>query len=329
LAGVLNALGSPPDFESSASLRFKHRKSEDADIYFVANPKAEPLATRAAFRVGDKAPELWWPDSGRIERPAVYEVADGVVRLPLSFGPTGSVFVVFRKKAAPAAEQIVSVRRNGGGAPTEGTDPLPFQLTRDATGNITARGGQAGEYQLKFASGRTLPLEIRPAESLDLTGPWDLRFDHDRGAPEKTIFDPLADWTKRPEDDIKYFSGKATYYKTFEVAAPSAADSVMILDLGEVHDLATVRLNGQELATLWLPPYHLDITTALKPGTNALEIDVVNPWNNRLVGDAALPVERRRTALTSPTVTKDTPLKPAGLLGPVMIHVIPPAILQQ
>jgi len=89
------------------------------------------------------------------------------------------------------------------------------------------------------------------------------------------------------------------------------------LDLGKVNDIATVRVNGQDLGTLWLPPYRLDITSAVKPGANTLEVEVVNTWNNRLVGDAALPLEQRRTLLTAPTVRKNSPLMPAGLIGPV------------
>ena len=88
-----------------------------------------------------------------------------------------------------------------------------------------------------------------------------------------------------------------------------------------MRDLATVRVNGQELATLWLAPWRVDITSAVKPGANTLEIVVVNPWNNRLVGDAALPAEQRRTFLAGPTVSKAAPLLPAGLLGPVTVRV--------
>ena len=94
----------------------------------------------------------------------------------------------------------------------------------------------------------------------------------------------------------------------------------MILDLGKVNDIAVVRVNGQELATLWQPPYRLDITAAVKPGANTLEVDVVNTWNNRLAGDAALPLAQRHTFVTMPTVSKDSPLMPAGLIGPVTIQ---------
>ncbi|MBI5396209.1 MAG: glycoside hydrolase family 2, partial [Verrucomicrobia bacterium] len=88
-----------PDFQSATKLRFTHRRSANADIYFVANPQAQEVATMAAFRVTGKAPELWCPVTGRITRPAVYDDADGTVRLPLQLGSHGSVFVVFREKA--------------------------------------------------------------------------------------------------------------------------------------------------------------------------------------------------------------------------------------
>ncbi len=329
LEAVFAELSLKPDFENSASLGFTHRHSADADIYFVANPQEKSLTTTAAFRVGNKAPELWWPDSGRIERPAVYDTADGVVRLPLTFGPAGSVFVVFRDKAAPPAKRIVSVMRNGQEilgttvkpVASDDTNGFSLQLTTNSDGRIIAQGGAVGDYELKFADGKTRPLKITAeASPIEISGPWEVSFAPGRGAPEKIQFDTLTDWTKRPEDGIKHFSGKATYHKTFEVAAPRQPGSAMMLDLGQVNDIAVVRVNGQELDTLWMPPYRLDITAAVKPGANTLEIDVVNTWNNHLVGDAALPLEQRLTSLTAATVTKDSPLTPAGLAGPVHLR---------
>jgi hypothetical protein len=493
MAEVLAALGWRPDFESSVKLRFTHRRSADTDIYFVANPKAESLTTTAAFRVGDKAPELWWPDSGRIERPAVYEAADGVVRLPLSFGPAGSVFVVFREKAAPPSERIVSVMCNGkeilgttvtplvtreadgdnpnsftfavwlkpaddttlvreatsgivgmaekrndvftaphgegfgggnnagcglavgsngvcvfehsggyfapplvhaalltnlthvavvyrdgqpslylngvlaktgmksnhivhsgvgrGGTPYRGKlgnieqfshalsdaeigqlvtsmrqpsdaagDP-PLQLTRHAEGQIQVHAWQAGDYELTYADGQRRPLKVTSVvEPVEITGPWEVSFTPGRGAPDKITFNQLTDWAKRPEDSIRHYSGKATYRRTFEAGAQRSPDSAMTLDLGQVNDIAVVRVNGKEMATLWQPPYRLDITAAVKPGENRLEVDIVNTWNNRLVGDATLATGQRRSSLTAPTVTKKTPLQPGGLLGPVVLR---------
>ncbi len=89
---------------------------------------------------------------------------------------------------------------------------------------------------------------------------------------------------------------------------------------GKVCDLATVRLNSHDLGTVWTAPWHVDISSAAKVGKNSLEITVINPWNNRLVGDAKLPIEQRRTSLSLQTVKADAPLQSAGLLGPVTVQ---------
>jgi hypothetical protein len=91
------------------------------------------------------------------------------------------------------------------------------------------------------------------------------------------------------------------------------------LNFGEVRDLATVRVNGKELRTLWAAPWRVEVTDNLKPGMNEVEVEVINVWNNRLVGDLALPEAQRSTFLTTPTVKRDAPLLPAGLLGPVQL----------
>ena len=330
LENIFNELGVKPDLETSAKLGFIHRHSDDADIYFVANPTTESVTTTIGFRVSDKAPELWWPDTGRIELPAVYAAADGGVRLPLSFGPAGSVMVVLRKKAAPKAEQIIGVTQNGqdvlstamaaASKRPAGADEFPLQLTRGTAGQITAQGGSAGVYELKFADGHTRTLKMPAAAgTTTITGPWEVGFAPGWGAPEKITFDQLTDWSKRPEAGIKNFSGKATYRKTFEVPTQNLSGSALILDLGNVNDIAVVRVNGRELATLWQPPYRVSITSGAQPGTNTLEVDVVNTWHNRLVGDAMLPANQRHTSLTAGSAAKGARLLPAGLLGPVRL----------
>ncbi|MBN1606956.1 MAG: hypothetical protein JW940_10010 [Polyangiaceae bacterium] len=341
LEQVLASLGSPADFESSAPLRFTHRRSGDAEIYFVANPKAEPVATTAAFRAGDKAPELWWPDSGRIERPAVYDSSGGVVRLPLSFGPHGSVFVVLRDRAAPAADRVVSVTHGGnevlgtrvtpllGGGRVVPPDDFTFAAAAPALQlrirdrALSALATRPGDYELLMADGerRTLHIPAVPAPQ-PLSGPWDVQFAAGLGAPERVTFAQLRDWTEHPDEGIRHFSGKATYRKSFSLSpSQAAASNIRIsLDLGEVRDLAAVRVNGTELGTLWMEPFQLDITGAVRSGENALEVEIVNVWNNRLVGDAALPPDERRTRLLVPTVRRDSPLQPAGLVGPVTVR---------
>jgi hypothetical protein len=82
-------------------------------------------------------------------------------------------------------------------------------------------------------------------------------------------------------------------------------------------------VNGVDLGTAWKKPFRIDITAALRPGRNAVEIDVANLWVNRLIGDAQ-PGAVRQTQTDGPTYTADARLRPSGLLGPVRIlHLTP------
>jgi len=159
---------------------------------------------------------------------------------------------------------------------------------------------------------------------MEVKSPWTVKFDPQWGGPESVEFSELVDWTKRPEEGIKYYSGKATYVKTFELngGAPRHAGSRMYLNLGELNNVAEVRLNGQELGVLWARPFRVEISGAVKSGKNELEIDVVNLWPNRLIGDAGLPVEKWFTKTNMRKYTKDSPLMPSGLLGPVVLESV-------
>ena len=92
----------------------------------------------------------------------------------------------------------------------------------------------------------------------------------------------------------------------------------MTLDLGQVGDLAEVRVNGRMVGTVWHAPYRLDISAATRPGTNRIEVRVANVWVNRLIGDAQ-PGAKPITWTAMPSYKPDAPLRPAGLIGPVTI----------
>lgn len=155
-----------------------------------------------------------------------------------------------------------------------------------------------------------------------LTGPWAVSFDPKWGGPEQVVFERLEDWTGRPEKGIRYYSGTATYRQIFDLPETAYDGAARIyLDLGKVHNLATVRLNGKELGVVWTAPWRVEITQVVKPSGNRLEIDVVNLWPNRVIGDAALPPGQRLTKTNVTTYKKDSPLLPSGLLGPVVLQV--------
>ncbi len=217
------------------------------------------------------------------------------------------------------------------------------ELWDPITGSIRSAGAyhQAGgctTVPLEFASHGSLFLVFRkpipadrsgtakgnfpllsPVQEID--GPWEVKLDPKWGGLASAAFAKLEDWAKRPEPEIKYYSGTATYREQFELKPGiTTSKARLFLDLGTVKNLAHVRLNGRDLGAVWTAPWRVEITDAVHPTGNKLQIDVVNLWPNRLVGDATLPAEMRYTK-TNVSFPKDQPLLPSGLLGPVTVQM--------
>ena len=173
-----------------------------------------------------------------------------------------------------------------------------------------------------------------------LNGAWTVAFDPKWGGPEKVVFDQLQDWTTRPEEGIKYYSGTAVYRQSFDLPGTDSSNKSrhLFLDLGEVNNIAQVKLNGKDLGVVWTAPWQVDITGIVQPEGNQLEITVINLWPNRLIGDEQLPddgikdrqwpewllqgkarTSGRFTFTTYKHYKKDSPLLPSGLIGPVSI----------
>jgi hypothetical protein len=154
-----------------------------------------------------------------------------------------------------------------------------------------------------------------------LDGPWEVAFDPSLGGPAKIQFDSLQDWSARSEAGIKYYSGIATYRHELNLPNDFSASGVnarLFLDLGVVHAMARVHLNGRDCGVVWTAPWRVDITAAARPGKNGLEIDVANLWTNRMIGDAISPSSAVSQTTYRPYRATDS-LVPSGLLGPVRI----------
>ena len=146
--------------------------------------------------------------------------------------------------------------------------------------------------------------------------PWTVQFQEKRGAPESATFVTLQSYTESADPGIKYFSGVATYQNSFR---SGTVDGKIIIDLGEVCDLAEVWVNGQYCGTAWKEPYFVDITSAVKEGENTLEVKVANVWVNRLIGDEQPGAKRITYTDARGAYNAGSPLNPAGLLGPVRL----------
>jgi len=548
---VLAETGVPPDFEPQndtgwEALRFIHRSVAGTEIYFVANTTTQPQESVCAFRVQHRRPELWHPDSGRVDRLAAYDEGEKVTRVLLQLDPSGSVFVVFPSGSTPEPDRIVSVRRDGqllidtkSGKPEPGSwegekievrglpnardgennshsqmhslpdgtntftiavwakpdveialpdeadfgkaaygierndalypppghevyhspehtgvglsigrngicvfehtadafvpilvfaapltnwthvgivyregrpslylngrfvheglqstftahsgvgvqhrrRPLPFQgclgrfvnfhqalnepeiaslmkrmtkptappgqpdidFLREANGGVQAEVRKPGTYEARTARGKIWRFAVDVvAKPFELTGPWELNFPSGWGAPDRVTLDRLISWSECPEEGVKYFGGTGTYMKRFELPQGwFGPNQRTYLDLGKVAVIAEVKLNGKNLGTLWKRPFQVEVTDVLKPGSNLLQVDVVNLWVNRMIGDEQLPDDSERnpngtlkewpqwlqhgesspagryTFTTWPLWKKDSRLQESGLLGPV------------
>ena len=169
--------------------------------------------------------------------------------------------------------------------------------------------------------------------AMELAGAWEVSFDPKWGGPEKIMFDKLEDWTKRPEEGIKFYSGIATYKISFDLQLKSQNPKPKtFLSIGEVKNVARVKLNGRDLGVVWTAPWQVAIPGGLlKEKGNELRIEVANLWPNRLIGDATLPKAKRRTVTnvrTYDAMVEDCKkagkpvqllLLPSGLMGPVRV----------
>jgi hypothetical protein len=189
---------------------------------------------------------------------------------------------------------------------------------------------------------KSLPVEtFNPGEILlTLEGPWEVAFDTTWGGPEKIVSDTLFDWSERPENGVKYYSGTATYTTSFDLPENTGIKKGKryFIDLGILKNLGKVKLNGKETGVVWTSPWQAEISGILKIKENILEIQVVNLWVNRLVGDETFPWDgiedgkwpawllngtdresKRYTFTTHRYYTKDDNLQESGLIGPVTI----------
>ncbi|MCR5131371.1 MAG: glycoside hydrolase family 2 [Prevotella sp.] len=149
--------------------------------------------------------------------------------------------------------------------------------------------------------------------------PWTVQFDEEWGGPKETTFNHLISYTDSDDKGIRYYSGTAVYKNTLQLSKEELQQGRLVLDLGEVGCMAQVFVNGKEMGTLWKAPYKIDITEALVSGDNQLEIHVINQWVNRIIGDRQPDCEHPYTYTPRQFYRADSPLLPAGLMGPVRI----------
>ncbi len=338
IAQAFERLAITPDVIAPPDILWKHRQTADSDVYFLTNQSPQPRRETFSFRVSGKGAELWWPDTGKIEQAVPCIEAAGRSNLTLKLDASASVFVVFRGQPNTAAlaspvssskQKLVIHRASyeaidgaGGADVTALLSSAIVDGQLDFPVTFTALGGDPAYRHVKqlivdysvdgVAATISLPenawLRLHPGTAIE--GPWQVQF------PSKShTFEKLIPWSEHTDPDIRYFSGTAVYSKRIDLA--DAKGGAMI-DLGTVNSIAKVRVNGKLIGTLWKEPYLIEIGNALRIGTNLLEVEVMDTWNNRLVGDRQ-PGAKPTTFTTHRKIKASTGLQPSGLLGPVRL----------
>ncbi|HYG23228.1 MAG TPA: glycosyl hydrolase [Verrucomicrobiae bacterium] len=155
----------------------------------------------------------------------------------------------------------------------------------------------------------------------EIAGSWTVAFDSRWGGPGTVTFDDLVSWPERPESGVRFYSGTATYRRQFTLPEDevTSGQGDLYLDLGDVREMAEVKVNGKSCGIAWTPPFRVNIAGAVRAGVNELQIEVVNFWPNRIIGDSSLPRNERLTRTNVRKFTPQSALMRSGLFGPVKV----------
>lgn len=276
LGQVLAEAGISPDIRiksrRSATDRvfFNHRKTSDADFYFVMNhSKKRTFCDTVTLRT-DRSVAEWWSALDGSRRQLQAERTAAGLRLRLHLTPDEAGYIVAADRTLPDSAYA----------------PLLNRHSETATA---------------------------------IAGPWTVTFDTLLGGPKKPVaFDTLTDWTESDDPDIRHFSGLATYENTFKLQKPGKGNRVLLRAPG-VRGIAKVTVNGKDAGILWCTPWETDITPLVRKGRNTVRIEVRNSIVNRLVGDASLPEDRRKTWAYTELYNAKSRLVPSGITGQVSI----------
>ncbi|PTX93859.1 hypothetical protein DB345_19990 [Spartobacteria bacterium LR76] len=319
-SGYQPALRSTPS-ESRRNVKFCRLLAQDRDTYFLFNPNEDSASF--VCDVADpegRMPERWDPADGSTAPLPVFRHHAGRTIFPVDIPGKSSVFIVLRTVAAPpwisTHPQDLSL---------SGLDGILFQ--ERSPSRWTATSTKHESLSLKPAEGAVVTLDFPAPRILPLSAPWRLRFVQLDGQPQVTLAEP-ASWTTLPEEKYRNYSGLVLYETSLDIPADflKGAGRVM-LDLGEVGKACRLAINGRNAGTLWRKPWQVSVERFLTPGANAISIEVVNTWYNRLMADQALPASERTTWTSWPRLkdwlAENAGPEQSGLLAPVKLVAYP------
>ena len=328
LAEVFKQLNVIPDLttntQDAKEIMYIHKKLDDMDIYFVFNQQNRALNRELLFRVAGKAPEIWNAENGVVAKPAIYSIEKNQTRIPVSFKPYESKLFVFKNQVpVNFIQQVLLAGKQL--FPQQQLADTTFQVPQAALnqGQFTFTSELTGDYAFTTNNNKVITTKLTQPKILEL-GNVKIRIEFFPISDE--VIQPvevtaLKSLTEFDNPAIKYFAGKAKYTINFNAPDMVSGSDLILLDLGDLSATSEVILNGKLLAYPWQANTRLDVSCLLK-AENKLEIRVATVCRNRFIGDLIQYGTVKSLWTTSPIETilnKDMPLKPSGLMGPLML----------
>ncbi len=279
---VLEEMNLPPDFQVKGikndhdEIDYIHRQTKSEDIYFISNSSKSNQNISCIFRV----------DKNRI--PELWDAETGLIQRDLQY---------------TKVEDGISIDLI--------MDPLAsrFVIFRNKS---TGKNDVGLSYDLQYGFNRQKTQNV-----IDLSSNWMVDFDARMGAPEIYQFEKLSSWTDVENKGINYYSGSATYNRAFSLSSEALslkAEAYVVFE--DIQEIARVTVNGNDCGIIWTPPYKTNITQYLKEGSNKISVQVINNWNNRIVGDLKNPEEKEYAKTNAKyQLSADGPLLESGLIG--------------
>lgn len=321
LEEVLNKEQIKPDVvvPDNTDIRWLHRQTPEADIYFVSNQHDHAVDANLQFRVTNKVPQIWDTKTGTIQNAKIWttDKQNKLTNLTVSLAPHSSQFIVFVKGQANGFEQLkhnnqVLLKAQSGWVKHHKTQSNPVKLINNQW--VLANSGQ---YQLFSNHQQPTNFQVK-VQTQTLTQPWLLAFEAGWDTPGTVSINQLKALQEFDNEAIRHYSGSITYTTEFEYSQDENASN-LILDLGQVDDIAEVKLNGKQIGTVLSAPFEFEVTDALINGNNKLEVVVTNSWRNQLIFDNKRAQDQKKTWTTNPPKPHETQLESSGLIGPVTI----------
>jgi hypothetical protein len=317
-------------------INYIHRQTANEDIYFFYNPDSVSQTFDCRFNVEGKIPELWNQNTGETKKLVNFSEEGGFTTIPISLSAEGSVFIVFRE----SSKKLDAIKHFASNA------ILKPEFNLNSQNQVEMTAYENGTYSVDFESGATNSIQIDDLQNpIIIDKPWKVKFQKQYGFDSTLQFKQLIDWKDHESEEVKYYSGTATYSTQFKVEKEYlGGNKRLIMNLGEVSVAAKVFVNGKELGVVWKSPFVIDITEAVREGKNDLKIEITNTWTNRLIGDERYPNEtgydvtmdkmpdwyinndepnlgKRKAFCAFPFYKESDELHSSGLLGPVRISV--------